>query len=248
MTRLFPISCFICCLFTLIACKSNKTKTPEHSPAITSIFSGDSGYLTKKTMLPYLLSEKLMDTTGQASEWNDIPESSPIAKYYLKGQHYIVCTENADASMLLFETSDRGHIQTHELYIHGSYGSCWHGVFGFGKLGDYFFLRTCNGGTAHNGTTLYLFKEIRPQEKTPYLFECYWQGLMSDNINFEQLNSRINVSHDSIMVHYRKIAGHRSDDMIISKVKTLEDFDMLFLMKDSVLVTTDTTLLKKIWI
>ena len=43
------------------------------------------------------------------------------------------------------------------------------------------------------------------------------------------------------MVHYKKIEGYRDDNKVISRVKTLAEFDVTFIVKNGVLTTKDST-------
>lgn len=221
----------------LAACQHNKTIS---HPA--KILSGDSGYLSKQVLLPYMLSEKVLDTTGSSDLWSMHPDSAIMGKYYRNGDNYIICAVIANSpfeSLLLMKVNAEEHVENYAPYIHSNYCNCWN-EFGFGKIDGYFYVNTCGTGTAYTGSYMNFFKDIVPQDSSKSITVFNWQGLMSEDINYQQANAIYNISNDSIYLNYTITEGHRDDSLVITREKILDTFQVVYFMKAGQWTTNDT--------
>lgn len=232
---------YLLLLLSLSACQHTNT------PKITTILAGDSGYLAKKDLLPYILSEKLLDTSGTSQRWNELQDSTIIGKYYKNERNYIICINNlsdAATSVILCETNHTGHIGVHTYYGQSlAQSSCTGiGISGFGKMQDYYFIRSCVWGSLYAGSELTFFKNVLPQETLNSIPESSWRGLVKgDTSIYRELQATIHISHDSINAHYAIIqeiekvpAGPRTAR------ETIDSFDVVYLMKDKQWIATDS--------
>jgi len=153
-----------------------------------------------------------------------------------------VADENSLSYFLLLETTPDEKIQKAMPY-EGDYSCCSGNHFdAFGKLNDYFYLRTCGTGTAFCRSDLYIFKNITGQESQESVLEWYWLGYTGVENQFEQLSSTMELKKDSIFMHYKLEKGNNKEDK--QKVETTHCFDVKYVIVNGKWSATDSTELK----
>jgi hypothetical protein len=233
------------CVFLLAAC----TWKPQpkflrifNTPGYGAVFKEDTGFIIKRTALPYLLAAKLIDTT--MADWSDTPDNDTIGKYYQlnKDSGYLACilnyTKDGNEYLLLFETDTTGSVKKTFPYYYGTSHCCWAAAFdGFGRLGNYFFVRTCETGTAFCGSDLYLFKTAQSQEQQYPIFEWNWIGSDAADPTIHEILSVLEAAGDDINVYYKVIAG--------AARTRVDSFDVKYRMVNNIWVANDSSGLKK---
>ncbi|WP_343671729.1 hypothetical protein [Chitinophaga sp.] len=200
---------FCCLLFT--ACN------PRPSTASLDPFTGDSGYITLEQLFPYVLQNKIIDTTASEGRWRDIPARDTFGKYYRYKDGYIACVVNVNPpfeSLVLFQTNANGQVENIQPYYHGNYCNCWNGSFGFGKIKDYFFVRICGTGTAFTSSTLHIFRELGKQSEGQGIYEYLWRGSMTEADDYRRIElSSLQLDNNKIHASYVKLEGNKKDQV-----------------------------------
>jgi hypothetical protein len=150
---------------------------PDDYPTIQ--LSGDSGFITKKIGLPFLIANELTDTAE--SFWDQINDGDTIAKYYRdqETQHFVYCSFDLSrkysfTTHLIMELDEKGEILEHQRYLHGNYPCCWNKTFdGFKRYGDGYGIKICGTGSGYCASYLFLFKKIIPQD-SQYSIPVYY--------------------------------------------------------------------------
>lgn len=233
------------CVIFFAACKLKLQPVslqPFNIPGYGTVFKGDTGFIIKRTALSYLLSAKLIDTT--MADWSYTADNDTIGKYYKLGKDsgYLACildhAGDGSENLLLFEIDPGGVVKKSFHYFYGTCHCCWANAFdGFGKIGHYFFVRTCGTGTAMCTSDLYLFKTAQSQEEQQPVSECYWFGSNVADAAIHQVTSVVNIQGDSVIVHYTSIEG-------VEPVK-VDRFEVTYQMVNGTWISGDSAVLKK---
>lgn len=244
-TRWYTYAITALCVIFSAACKLKPQQAGIKSfkvPGYGAVFKNDTGYIIKRSALPYLLSSKLIDTT--IADWSYTTDSDTIGKYYQlnKDSDYLACIldhgGDGRENLLLFETHPDGSVKKSYHYYYGTSHCCWTSAFdGFGRLGDYFFVRTCGTGAAMCTSDLYLFKTAQAQEEQQPISEWYWMGSNAEDPAIHEVLSVVDVKGDSVTVQYTAIEG-------VEPVK-MDSFDITYRMTDNRWVPNDSTMLHK---
>lgn len=181
----------------------------------------------------------------------DIGQNDTIGKYYKKENSYILCLENlADTirtSQIIAEIDSKGIIKKSEIYGGPMYNCCWKNkADGFGKVKNYFYLKSCGTGSAFCATELYFFKEILPQDDTNPIIKDVFSGMCeieNDSILACILDSNFEIRSNSILFHYIYEKGI-SDDR--KRIRKTEKLDVEYFLKDNYWFAKDSTKLKEI--
>ncbi|MBO9732497.1 MAG: hypothetical protein J7623_27895 [Chitinophaga sp.] len=212
------------------------------TPGYGAVFKGDSGVIIKKPAWPYLIAAKLIDTT-LTTDWSYINDTDTIGKYYRLNDEvtYLACilhyTGDGRENLLLFETNSRGAVTKSFHYYYGVAHCCWmHAFDGFGRMGNYFFVRTCGTGTSMCTSELYLFKTALAQEAQQPVSEWYWMGSNAADPAIHGVSSVVNVQGDSVQVHYTVVAG-------VAPMRT-DSFDITYHLLRGKWVASDSTAFK----
>ena len=215
---------------------------PFNIPGYGAVFKGDTGFIIKRTALPYLLSAKLIDTT--MAGWSYTVDSDTIGKYYSlsKDSGYLACildhTGDGGEHLLLFEIHPGGWVKKSFHYFYGTCHCCWATAFdGFGKIDDYFFVRTCGTGMAMCTSDLYLFKTAQSQEEQQPISESYWFGSNVADAAIHQVTGIVNIKGDSVTARYTSIEG-------VEPMK-IDSFEVTYRMINGAWVSNDSAILKK---
>lgn len=184
-------------LLLLTACGTKSTHVKDTPP---SPFQGDSGYLTKQQLLPYAVENRVTDTAGAGNYWADLDEGDTIAKFYrYKGGHLACMLEFVPPaeSLLLFEVAPDGTPEKRAQYVHGKDKPYRHESFSFGRIKEYFYIRTFDSGPTHHTSVLFLFREFEQQTPEHAIYEYMSHG---DNSAYKAL-SLSSVQTDGDMLH-----------------------------------------------
>jgi hypothetical protein len=203
----------------------------------------DSGFVTKKVGLPFLLSNNLTDTTE--SSWEIVNDNDTIAKYYKvkESGHYYYCSidlsrQYSFETHLIIELSSEGEIIKSERFLHGNYSCCWNNYYdGFNKYGDYYGIDICGTGSGYCTTYLFLFKNLIPQNSQKEIPINYWSS--SGEGESYSLSSSMNLNKEIIIMHYRLDEGEL-DDSLNFKINKSREFDVEFNLIKGIWTTNDT--------
>lgn len=222
----------------------NNQINPDNNQSISDklILSSDSGFVTKKMGLSFLLSNNLTDTSEFF--WNQIVESDTIAKYYqiIDNGNYIYCTielskEYSFRTNLLIELTKEGEIVRIERFFHGNNPCCWKNYYeGFHKYGEYFGIKICGTGSGYCASYLFLFKDIISQDSQkaiPLRFWSYCGG------QAQCFNSAMEIEKDILRMHY-KLEDGILDDSSNFKVTNTKTFEVKYFFRDKVWNTNDS--------
>jgi len=178
---------------------------PKPGPVRINL-GGDSGFITEKKGLPFLVSQLLTDSTDYL--WRMLYDTDTIGKYYkLPSGNYLLCLVNTDhgshAYHYLFEIASEGKtkkIVSKQKYRSGNYDCCWKNDYeGFRKMKGFFYLKTCTTGSGYCGRTFYLFKALHPQDSINRIYETYYSG---NAVQFQSLASDIRLEGNSLRINY----------------------------------------------
>lgn len=230
------------CAIIFAACKQKTQHVVIETlktPGYGAVFKGDAGVIIKKPAWPYLIAAKLIDTT-LVTDWSYTEDTDTIGKYYRLNDEdaYLACildhAVDGRENLLLFETNPQGVVTKSFHYYYGEAHCCWVSTFdGFGRMGNYFFIRTCGTGTAMCTSDLYLFKTASPQEAQQPISEWYWMGSNAADPAIHGVSSVLKVQGDSVQVHYTVEAG-------VAAVTT-DSFDVTYHLLQGRWVANDST-------
>lgn len=211
--------------------------------------SKDSGFVTKKIGLPFLIAHQLTDTIG--TYWKDyIKDSDTIGKYYKIQEtgHFYYCTIDRQPddfeTHLILELNQDGKLLQSERFFHGHYHCCWENRYeGFQKYGDYLGIKTCSTGSGFCATHLYLFKNLVPQDSLESVLIDYWEAMGGEDRNPRSLSSSLTISKDVLLVHYKLEEGKIVNDTRF-KVQKTRRFDVPYIHKNHQWLPQDSTMFK----
>lgn len=211
--------------------------------------SQDSGFILKKDGLRFLLSVAITDTSN--SYWTSVKDNDTIAKFYKVKQtgNFLVCTIDLTKKYffethLLLEIKADGTILKNERFLHSNYPCCWDNCYeGFNKSGGFFCIKTCGTGSGYCGTHIYLFKEIKPQDKQNSIVESYRSSFSRDGIS-QNLSSTIEWHNDYLIMHYKLEEGELDENYRNFKVKHTDRFDVKYILQNDSWIATDSIKLK----
>lgn len=237
--------------FMIIACSTDSPKhgKTQHTPTSLLLLEQDSGFVTKKIGLPFLLAHQLTDTMG--TSWDNTKDSDTIAKYYKVEQngHFYYCTidnslEYTHATHLILELNQAGELLQSERFFHGHYHCCWENSYeGFQKYGDYFGIKTCSTGSGFCATHLYLFKNLVPQDSLESVLIDYWEAMGGEDRNPRSLSSSLTINKDVLLVHYKLEEGKIVNDTRF-KVQKTRRFDVPYILKNHQWIPQDSAMFK----
>ncbi|UUC44782.1 hypothetical protein [Flavobacterium cerinum] len=206
-------------LFLLIACqqRSSNINRQIKKDSGFSLFVADSGFVTKKEGLLFLLTKKLTDTVD--SYWNHAKENDTIGKYYKIKEtgHYYFCTIDLSSKYnfethLLIEIKENGTIVDTERFYHGAYPCCWGNYYdGFQKYGHFFGIKTCATGSGYCAGYLHLFQNKLAQGEFLEIPVDLWSSLGFNGLS-QKLDSWIVAKKDTLLVHYTLEEGKLNED------------------------------------
>ncbi|MDU1890847.1 MAG: hypothetical protein E6767_09175 [Dysgonomonas sp.] len=261
----------ICCFFyNCISKPSNETNTPSERDVITKsdilpeIFTQDSGYIIKRDGIKFLLHYNLTDSTNQNlfSEYEN--ETDSIAKYYKdknNGNYMMIIQryDNLHDWIILYVDAKNQTIEQDSIYGGGIYQCCWRyieGNIGFGKIGDYYYAKSCGTGSGYCASALYVFKKIN--ESQNYITENAWALGITDTTKkwveeyyaaYQNLDSEIKVTKDGLRFKYtyeQGILEEVNDSISKSIPKETKTFNVDYTLINNHWVAKDSTMLKSI--
>ena len=231
-------------------CKSNKnieTTIPQNR----LILANDSGIVTKKEGLPFLLSNSLTDTIPNSSSWHLFKETDTIGKYYRieSSNNYMVClidfgSEYDFATHLIIEINGKGELVKSARFRHWNYPCCWNDfTSGFHKYGDFFGIEICGTGSGFCSSNLHLFKEVTPQDSIFRIRLGLWFNY--DENNATRLSvSNMEINKDEFILHYVLDYGilehDEKSDSYNFKMKERENFQIKYFYENGKWNTKDT--------
>ncbi len=208
----------------------------------TLIPSGDSGFVTKKEGLHFLLSHGLTDMKD--SFWYLIKETDTIGKYYKvkESGNYFMCLVDYSRKYtfethILLKFTPTGKLIKSERFFHNNYACCWDNYYeGFNKIDNYFSLKICGTGSGYCGSRLYIFKDLLPEDRQ----EAIPQNFLATNGEESQsLNSTMEFQGDQLLVHYELEIG-KVDDSANFNIDSTNSFDVKFYFKNNKWITPDS--------
>ncbi|SHN12591.1 hypothetical protein SAMN05216311_105318 [Chitinophaga sp. CF418] len=248
---LLVIMAFVCSIKQ--SASSNLPDSTQHvsfhcDPAYDSIFHGDSGYITKKQLFPFVLRNNILDTIGSNDNWTSIPDQHTMGKFYRQKDGYIACIVNVNApfeSLVLFETTADGHIENIQPYLHHNYCNCWDDSFGFGKIQDYFYVRICGTGTAFTSSELSIFKKLPSQLRQTPIIEFVWKGSITTPDSYRLMHiSSLNIDGQKLHTTYLVEDGNENSK---KNAKQIDHFEVNYTLKDGEWLPDDDHYFVKYW-
>lgn len=211
-----------------------------------SIFKADSGFVTFKQGKEYLLELKKNDTIDVSIE--SINENDTLGKFYKKenSANYILFLKDllneTSPCQFILEVDAKGEIIKSERYTNGFYLCCWDSNFdGFGKINDYFYLKSCGTGSAFCATQLYVFKDVIPQDEMNPIIKSVFNGLCYIGKKKPMacvLDAKIETKPNSLLFHYEYKKGISRNG---KKYKEIENFDIEYTLINKSWVANDST-------
>lgn len=213
--------CFLFLIILALALKAEGDGININCPIPESILTttnllGDSGYITKKEGLQFLLNHGLTDMTD--SFWNVSSDNDTIAKYYLDSLsgNYFCCFIDLSSKYtfethLLIEINKLGNVLKSERYFHGNYSCCWKSYYeGFSRIGEYYCLKTCGTGSGYCSSYLWIFKDILPQNEQNAIPLNYWSTFSATGQS-QNFTSTVEFKNKTLIMHYQLEEGQLDD-------------------------------------
>ena len=217
------------------------------------ILVNDSGIVTKKEGLPFLLSNSLTDTIPHSNSWHLFNENDTIGKYYRieNSNNYMVCLidygcaeESLFETHLIIEINGKGELVKSARFRHWNYSYCWNDfTSGFHKYGDFFGIEICGTGLGFCSSNLHLFKEVTPQDSIFGIPLGLWFNY--DKNNTTRLSvSNMEINKDEFILHYVLVYGklkyNKKSDSYYTKMKKREIFQIRYFYENGKWNTKDT--------
>lgn len=229
-----------CGLLILAACG----RPSRHA---SKLFTQDSGFISKKGVLNFLVSKRMGDTADR--HWELYADTDTFGKYYrLPDGNFIACLEDIGGdsfeSHLLLEINPYDSVLKKERYIHANYPCCWRNQYeGFMKSGDYFLFKFCQTGSGFCASGIYFFQRITPQDSLDHVVLGYWNSMGDGEGHAWLLSGMWHISDDSLTMQHRLYTFswedtlHRPDDSVL--------FNVVYVKDKRGWRVTDSTYLKK---
>ncbi|CCG52893.1 Hypothetical protein KQS_04610 [Flavobacterium indicum GPTSA100-9 = DSM 17447] len=216
-----------------------------------TILKGDSGFVSFKVGKKYLLEVKKNDTIDIPIE--SINKNDTLGKFYKKenSSNFILFLKDilnkTSPCQFILEVDSNGKIVKSERYVNGFYLCCWNNhLDGFGKINDYFYLKSCGTGSAFCATQLYIFKEVIPQDDLNPIIKGLFNGtcyFAKNKLKACVLDSKIETKPNSLLFHYEYKKGISRNG---KRYKEIENFDVEYTLIDKKWIANDTLKLNKI--
>ena len=252
------LTIYSCGLVLMLFATSCNSKPENHTSQSNSSPSGfhplllqqDSGFVTKKDGLPFLIANNLTDTVG--SYWDNLQDSDTLGKYYKvkESGHFYYCSidyspEYTFETHLVIELNQVGKLLQSARFFHGNYSCCWDNPYeGFNRYGDFFGIKTCSTGSGFCATDLYLFKTLRQQEEQTSIPLGLWSAFGNDIGEPRSISANLEVNKNELIVHYLLEDGELDDEGNF-KVKLTRKMDATFIFKNQRWVCKDREQLAK---
>ena len=202
---------FFLLMCLVIGWKGIAPKKPVFIPKL--LLKNDSGFVTKKEVLPFLLGVGLTDTISPnfSDWWGKWKETDTLGKYYIqdKGGNFLLCVFEVDKedtlnTHLLIELKKDGTLKKCERIFQGGASFCEFGEFfyGFSKHGKYFTLTFCTHGSGFGGEWDYILDTIRPQEEMNPICRRNYSAHGGENFGEQSISSSIKLTDSNCIVHY----------------------------------------------
>lgn len=193
-------------------------------------------------LFPYVLQNKIFDTSNSKNRWTNISPIDTLGKFYRYKDGYITCIINLNPtfeSLILFQTTARGQVVNIQPYYHSNYCNCWNNSFGFGKLNDYFYVRICGTGSAFSSSSLYIFRELTTQSDEQGIFEYIWRGSLTKPDAYKLITlSSLSVENKKIHASYIEWKGFRGRRAYEKKTG---HFDITYTLTNEAWIPDDST-------
>jgi hypothetical protein len=244
-------------LILILLATSCSSKRENHAPKSNPSLSGahllpllqDSGFVLKKDGLPFLLSNRLTDTTD--ASWNHLNDNDTIAKYYRINQtgHFYYCTVDLSKKYtyethLLLELTPDAKIIKSARYFHSHYSCCWGSYCdGFNRYGDFFGIKTCATGSGFCASNLYLFKTLVQQDEQSLIPLGYLEAIGVER-RPQRVSSTLEIKRNELIMHYLTEVGDL-DEQGNFKVKKTKKMNATFIFRNNQWVCRDSAILAK---
>ena len=216
------------------------------------ITAQDSGYLQKRDALQILSMADILDSTNiEHEQW--IEESDTIAKYYKRtdNENYLFAIKydinELYHSHILIECSPKGKVLKKEVYYHGTRYAFRNDYCNFYRLGDFFALEVSSNGFPSADVSLYLFKEVTPQDSLNRIPIWSWDIFEEEDdenghtikITFIICSSTRKIQNDTLTVTYMSELGvfvpvenGNEDEEEFKIIEKKEPIDVIYVYKN----------------
>lgn len=203
-------------LYSFYGCKPGK-KLP------TLTLKGDSGYVTKAEVLPFLLASRLTDTAQGYWRQRFNSDSDTIGKYYLANtagnkimlmQFYNKVDSGEELGVMEFNR--QGILLAHEGYPMVDYWCDDHAIKTFEKKGRYFMITGCGHGSGFGSEYRYIFDHVVPYDKLNAIwFSCYNAFGIHYTGHPGEVSGEMSIADSGILLHYTFRSGEwdKNDDI-----------------------------------
>jgi hypothetical protein len=251
MKQVFLFITIISLIWTQLFNRSETKNAFDPLVTLSLTLNRDSGYITKKVGLIFLVSQSLTDTAD--SYWNQVSSNDSIGKYYMAAPNkfIIYCHDYGKnylgRSSLLFEIYNDGIIPkiiAKERFV-GSYNCCSEGLQ---KHGKFYSLKLCGTGSGYCESHIYLFNHAIPQNKLTLIpISMSWFGFGG----YQTLYSSFNLMDTVLDVDYSYKKGTLSKDstklnsMNLNPATFSDRFSLKFIYKNDNWIMKDSILFKQ---
>lgn len=168
---------------------------------------GDSGFVLKNELLPWVLEKKITDSIG--TSWSLIKADDTLGKYYkTKDSTYYLCFLDLSNKFdfethIILEISSSGTILKNVRFIHWNYPSWLY--LGFKKIKNYYYLPIYGTGAPYSSQHFYLFETLKPQNEMTAIPQYCWTGFSEHEGFMRNVQSDIILDKNNLTMKYKFI-------------------------------------------
>ena len=242
--------------FFLFSCTNSEAFVFTDTTQNKLILTNDSGFVTKKEGLAFLLANSLTDTSEYKTSWDLCSQSDTIGKYYRMGNsdNYIMCLANYGDTIyghiqpIIIKIGSNGELVKSEKFYHRLCGRV-NEYSNFSKYGDIFSIELCCRGPGFCSSDLYLFKDVTPFDSiTPIPFMCWFADGEIDD--FSSFTSKMEIKNDELSFHYVLESGkykyNKKKGKSDFKVHYRKEFTIKYFYENGKWITNDSDNLKEL--
>jgi len=236
--------------FLLLSC-NNKSATAYTLPRL--ILKQDSGYITKKEVLPFLLASGITDTIQGFWKTRFPNDGDTVGRYFrssTQNGHLAICRSlykvDSVETFVIMEVAGDGELLSYGIHSSIDYWCDEDAVKNAHKIGRYFIIKGCGHGSGYGSEYADIFDRADTGSVLNYVFlSNYSSHGMPDYEYAQMVTSQIDIRDSGILIHYtiQKGAWKRNYD-----IKWVKDHiaDVMYKRKNNRWAATDSALLENI--
>ena len=235
----------VCSGLFITACNNGRNT----KPAIATIsLKNDSGYVTKREILSFLLANNLTDTIKEYWQKRFKNDEDTIGKYFpsnTQGNKILLVKllykQDTFEHLVVLEINNSGQLLKNTAYWPNDEWCDQDAVRSFIKTGRYFMITGCGHGSGYGSEYMYIFDRVIPEDNLAKIYISIYKSYGVKQI----VNSTMKIYDSSILIHYTIIDGYYSE--IDDKIERNEakEGDVLYTWVNNNWKASDSSILKE---